>query len=80
MTTRVTTRNGRPAHARKGLVGQRLRNARTVVGLSQEVFAKRIGVTARSVANWETERTSPTLRDLFRLCEVFGFEPVYFVS
>lgn len=62
-----------------GKVGGRIRTAREIVGLSADAFAKRIGVSASAVRNWEADRTSPTIRDVHRICQEFEFEPLFFV-
>lgn len=47
--------------------GDRLRKARSVSGMDQRDFAKAIGVTASSVAAWETDRAVP--RDIVAIAK-----------
>jgi DNA-binding XRE family transcriptional regulator len=53
-------------------VGQWLRAARSALGLSQELLARRVGLDESTVAKWERERHRPlkkkleTLKDFLR--------------
>ena len=50
----------------------RLREIRERAGLTQQEAADRSGVHAVSIARFETEVTTPTLRALYRLAEAYG--------
>jgi transcriptional regulator with XRE-family HTH domain len=47
----------------------RLRAARKALGISQSTLADRLGVSLRTVKNWELRTTSPTWDDLDRWVE-----------
>jgi len=40
--------------------------------LTQEQAAKAIGITKRTLLNWESHTTFPTVLQLKRLCDVYG--------
>lgn len=50
--------------------GERLRAVRLGRGKRQEDVATALGVTAHTVANWERERTEPSLAMLAALCRL----------
>lgn len=43
-------------------------------GMTQAEFGAAIGRTGRSIINWEQGKTSPTIRDLERICEKFDLD------
>lgn len=48
--------------------GQRLRLARTAIGLRQEDVAKRVGVSRTQIVNLEADRSDPSVSTLIGLC------------
>lgn len=42
------------------------------LGLSQEEFAQRLGVSKQSVSQWELEQTKPTVDTITRIVNEFG--------
>lgn len=56
-------------------LGQYLRQRRLHRGLSQEVLAEAIGVSARSIRRWEQDQAVPQEVARERLCQVFGIDP-----
>ena len=40
-------------------IGQKLKDKRASLGLSQEDLAEKIGVTRQTIANWEKGKTYP---------------------
>ena len=36
-------------------IGQKLKNARTASGLTQELVAEKLGVSRQTISNWENE-------------------------
>ena len=46
------------------MFGERLKELRTLKGLSQEELGKRLGVSKQTVSNWEIENVTPAL-DMF---------------
>jgi transcriptional regulator with XRE-family HTH domain len=59
---------------------QRLRRARVKEGLSQEALAERVGVTARTVINWETGVNSPELAKIPKIAAATGVKPAWFFA
>lgn len=53
-------------------LGERIKNQRTRVGLSQERVAELVGVSRQSVTKWESGQSAPSTENLFRLAEIFG--------
>ena len=54
------------------MLGERIKNQRTRVGLSQERVAELVGVSRQSVTKWESGQSAPSTENLFRLAEIFG--------
>lgn len=49
-----------------------LEAARINAGFSQKEAAKRVGVNATTLANWEKGKTAPDIDKFRKLCEVYG--------
>lgn len=56
----------------------RLRDLRTMKGLSLEAFGKAIGKTNATVMNWEKSRGGPTGHDLATIANKFQVTPCSF--
>lgn len=54
----------------RATIGRRIRRARLELGMGQQEFARRLGVTAWSVTQWENERRRPSPANLDRLEQV----------
>ena len=52
--------------------GAKLQSIRKIEGLSQDELALKIGVSQKTISSWETDRTSPSISDLDKLCNLFG--------
>lgn len=57
-----------------------LKAARVNAGLSQSDAAKRIGVAASTLRNWEAGKTFPTQPKIEKMCEIYGisFDVLFF--
>jgi transcriptional regulator with XRE-family HTH domain len=55
--------------------GQKLRAVRKQHKWSQEQASEQLGVDARTYCRWERGYHTPGLRQLRRLCDVFGVPP-----
>ena len=53
-------------------LGTRIKEHRTKAKLSQEKVAELVGVSRQAVTKWESDQSSPTMDNLFRLAEIFG--------
>lgn len=52
--------------------GERIRIYRKFKNLTQEELATKIGCTKRQIGYWETERSEPSIKNIFALAEAFG--------
>lgn len=53
-------------------LGERIRQCRIDAHLSQEKVAELIGVSRQAVTKWETNQSTPSTDNLFRLAELLG--------
>jgi transcriptional regulator with XRE-family HTH domain len=53
-------------------IGQRIRDARVVAGLSQGRLAEAIETAQTTISSWERGRTEPTRDDVVRVADVLG--------
>ena len=53
------------------LVVKRINDLRTKCGLSQNEFARLIGVSANTVYHWNKTDAMPSLANIERICDVF---------
>lgn len=57
-----------------------LKEYRKRAGLTLQQVADQLGLKPPSVHKWESEATSPTLRDVIRLAKIYGIEPERFFA
>ncbi|MDO5560560.1 MAG: helix-turn-helix transcriptional regulator [Oscillospiraceae bacterium] len=61
--------------------GEKIKKARTALGISQEEFARAIGVSLRTVTNYETGDRHPKKRGLyFKMAEVLNVDVNYLLT
>ncbi len=48
-------------------IGQKLKEKRTALGLSQEDLAKAVGVSRQTVSSWENNRSYPDIGSILKL-------------
>lgn len=58
----------------------RLKSIRTEQRLTQRDIYTRLGVSANCYASWEQGRTEPSIRDICRLCALFGVSADYLLG
>lgn len=63
------------AESREKEVGERIKNQRKRLGLTQLQLAEKMGVTKSAVAMWETGASSPTSKRLEPLAEILNVTP-----
>ena len=51
-----------------------LKAARVNAGLTQEQAADRIGIARQTLVNYETGKTSPDIKTLRRIADVYGID------
>ena len=54
------------------MLGDELRRARTLAGMTQEQLSFRAGLSRPYISQLERDLTSPTLDTLFRICDALG--------
>ena len=53
-------------------IGQKLKEKRTALGLSQEQLAEQLGITRQTIANWEKGKTYPDIASILKLSDLYG--------
>ena len=53
-------------------IGQKLKEKRTGLELSQEQLAEKLGVTRQTIANWEKGKTYPDIASVLKLSDLYG--------
>ncbi len=53
-------------------IGQKLKDKRARLGLSQEQLAEQLGVTRQTIANWEKGKTYPDIGSVLKLSDLYG--------
>lgn len=53
-------------------IGERLKNARSEHGLSQEQVAEELGVSRQSISNWENNRSYPDIVSVIKLSDLYS--------
>ena len=61
-------------------LGQKLKEMRTRLGLSQEQFAKTINVSRQAITKWESDKGIPDISNLQELSEIFGVTIDYLLN
>lgn len=64
--------------SRPGIFAQRLNEA--LNGTTSEAFARRIGVTLRTVQRWRADEGQPTASTLMLISDALGREPSWFFT
>ena len=59
-------------------IGQKVKELRKKVKLTQQEFAEKIGVNTKTIAFWETERNEPTKSNILTICNKFNLPENYF--
>lgn len=61
-------------------LGGRITRARDLAALTLEDAASHIGVTAETLAEWETDRSEPRANKVMTLAGVLGVSPAWLIS
>ncbi len=61
-------------------LGGRIVQAREAVGLTSKEVAARLGVAAKTMANWENDRAEPRSNKLNTLAGVLGVSPTWLLA
>lgn len=58
-------------------IGERIRDARIRLDLTQEELSKKVGVTKSAIANYENGVSTPKIETLYALMEALGVDANY---
>ncbi len=61
-------------------LGGRITSARDLAGLTLEEAASRVGVTAETLAEWESDRSEPRANKVMTLAGILGVSPAWLIS
>ncbi len=53
-------------------IGQKLKEKRTEMGLSQEALAQRLAVSRQTISSWENNRSYPDIGSILKLSDLYG--------
>lgn len=57
------------------IINQNIKSLRIKNGLTQEVFAEKIGVSIQGLSNIERNKYQPNAETINRICEAFSIKP-----
>ena len=60
------------------MIGQKIKNKRKELNLTQEYLAKEINISRQAVSKWEKGMSEPSMENLIKLSEIFGVDIGYF--
>jgi transcriptional regulator with XRE-family HTH domain len=64
----------------RSIIGNRIKRSREEVGLTQERFAEKIGVSSAYISKIERGKTPISLDRLSEICKILETEPEYIIS
>lgn len=53
-------------------IGSKLRSVREEHGYSQTDLAKLMKISQKTISSWENDRTHPKVKELNRMCQIYG--------
>lgn len=60
------------------MIGQKIKNKRKELNLTQEYLAKELNISRQAVSKWEKEISEPSMENLVKLSEIFRVDIGYF--
>ena len=60
------------------MIGQKIKNKRKELNLTQEYLAKELNISRQAVSKWEKGMSEPSMENLVKLSEIFGVDIGYF--
>ena len=60
------------------MIGQKIKNKRKELNLTQEYLAKELNISRQAVSKWKKEISEPSMENLVKLSEIFGVDIGYF--
>jgi len=58
------------------LINSNIKELRIKLGLTQEEFAEKIGISIQGLSNIERNRYQPTSATIDKICNIFGLTPI----
>lgn len=62
------------------MIGDRIKELRCELGLSQTQLASKIGVSKQCISNWENENIIPSVEMIIALCRYFNVSPDFILE
>lgn len=60
------------------MIGEKIKNKRKELNLTQEYLAKELNISRQAVSKWEKGVSEPSMDNLVKLSEIFGVDIDYF--
>ena len=60
------------------MIGEKIKNKRKELNLTQEYLAKELNISRQAVSKWEKGLSEPSMDNLLKLSEIFGVDIDYF--
>lgn len=60
------------------MIGEKIKNKRKELNLTQEYLAKELNISRQAVSKWEKGLSDPSMDNLVKLSEIFGVDIDYF--
>lgn len=60
------------------MIGEKIKNKRKELNLTQEYLAKELNISRQAVSKWEKGLSEPSMDNLVKLSEIFGVDIDYF--
>ena len=60
------------------MIGEKIKEKRKELNLTQEYLAKELNISRQSVSKWEKGLSEPSMDNLVKLSEIFGVDMAYF--
>ncbi|WP_306489672.1 helix-turn-helix domain-containing protein [Anaerococcus octavius] len=60
------------------MIGEKIKNKRKELNLTQEYLAKELNISRQAVSKWEKGLSEPSMDNLVKLSEIFGVDISYF--
>ena len=55
-----------------------IKEIREALGITQEEFGKRIGISAQAICQWEADSKKPGVDNIVKIANAFGASPLRF--
>lgn len=55
-------------------LGQNIEMLRNNFGVTQEELSKKIGISRQAVYKWEKNKSTPTIENIMKICEIFDVD------